>query len=922
MNILKATRCILLFSFFFCLFTILTNRGIGHASNDPVLISSIIGLQQSPAIAYSDEENCFVVWEDNRTGSFDIIGAVVNKGMVLGQILICTAPGDQINPVIEWNGINYFIVWQDKRNGNSFDLFGARVSKMGILLDGPATASGKVISIAIGDQINPQVKWNKKDAYFIVWEDYRSGEPDVFGIRISIENQIITNEFGGIPICTQPGRQIKPVVSFNGSFFLVLWENQLSSSAYSIHGKAIDNEAEFTINPDNISPRHPSLDSNGENFIVVWDGINNQGSSNIYATFLDNNGQIINNSITISSHPSYIQTNPTVKWTGSYYTIFFNDERKKIFASRISADGLLLDMPPESGAISLDFVLNTGTDKAPALSFNNEGSIFLAWEEHTSSDIDLYGQIIIFSNPPILSFTNEPEFIDTAVSPTEGDNNTLFNFRVKYSHFDGKEPSVMQVLIDGDNDEEYTSPEDIVADMSLASLENNPDYKTGVIYSAEVYLPLPEPGDIRYRFFFSDDKEAALGKAVEGGFIKLKYSTPRLIWPDWEGYSGDGVHPNQGIGGDRFDFMINCISPDQQLPAFHEVWIDLNANLSYEDNEKFTMEPIDHITYSFSAEIKFPGVNTIQYRFFFATSDHEPITGEDEEGQDPAQDHFITISSYKNQPILSWIKEYQLYKGSIAIKEYDKYYITFKIGYSDMDNEPPLNSFLWLDLNNNQTIEPDETYTMSLADPYNTPNYVDNTCYTTEIILPDIPTGLLFYKFIFDDGANLAHGEPYTEGGTVQLESPLQLNWVNEIGFDDDGIEVMIDGNSLEVEFKVSYVNIYDIPPLQKEIWIDLDNNSTFSTSERFEMNEENVVDTLYSEGKIYHLSLTLVSPETDPIPYRFYFTDAYGIATGEPSQEGLSFSLEEGITPLYKDENLPSSNHTRSGMGCFIRSI
>ena len=126
---------ILLFSFFSCLFIILSNNRNILASNDPILISSIVGLQRSPSVAYSDNKNCFIVWEDNRNGSFDIFGAVVYENMVLGQILICTAPGDQINPVIEWNGINYFVVWQDKRNVNSFDLFGARVSKMGILLD-------------------------------------------------------------------------------------------------------------------------------------------------------------------------------------------------------------------------------------------------------------------------------------------------------------------------------------------------------------------------------------------------------------------------------------------------------------------------------------------------------------------------------------------------------------------------------------------------------------------------------------------------------------------------------------------------------------------------------------------------------------------------------------------------------------------
>ena len=104
----------------------------------------------------------------------DIYGSRVSAtGTVLDPtgIAISTAANYQGTPAVAWNGTDFLVVWQDTRsNPSSYDIYGARVSAAGSVLD-PA---GIPISTAANNQIAPAVAWNGTD-FLVVWEDYRSG---------------------------------------------------------------------------------------------------------------------------------------------------------------------------------------------------------------------------------------------------------------------------------------------------------------------------------------------------------------------------------------------------------------------------------------------------------------------------------------------------------------------------------------------------------------------------------------------------------------------------------------------------------------------------------------------------------------------------------------------------------------------------
>src|SRR3972149_62104 len=81
------------------------------------------------------------------------------------EIEVATGEKEEERPSMAFDGTTYFIVWEDKRSG-SFDIYGTRVSKEGTVLD----TEGVPISTAPDEQISPKVVWTGT-YYLVVWQD-------------------------------------------------------------------------------------------------------------------------------------------------------------------------------------------------------------------------------------------------------------------------------------------------------------------------------------------------------------------------------------------------------------------------------------------------------------------------------------------------------------------------------------------------------------------------------------------------------------------------------------------------------------------------------------------------------------------------------------------------------------------------------
>ncbi len=80
------------------------------------------------------------------------------------------AANSQWAPDVAFDGTNFLVVWTDWRAGDNADIYGARVTPTGTVLD----PNGLAITAQAEDQERPAVVFGS-DRYLIVWEDNTSG---------------------------------------------------------------------------------------------------------------------------------------------------------------------------------------------------------------------------------------------------------------------------------------------------------------------------------------------------------------------------------------------------------------------------------------------------------------------------------------------------------------------------------------------------------------------------------------------------------------------------------------------------------------------------------------------------------------------------------------------------------------------------
>lgn len=95
-------------------------------------------LQEWPAVAF-DGTNFLVVWQDFRSGRhYEVYAARVSPGgrvLDQGGFAVAAGPWNQCRPAVAFAAGTYLVVWMDARAYPTYGIFGARVSPDGKLLD-------------------------------------------------------------------------------------------------------------------------------------------------------------------------------------------------------------------------------------------------------------------------------------------------------------------------------------------------------------------------------------------------------------------------------------------------------------------------------------------------------------------------------------------------------------------------------------------------------------------------------------------------------------------------------------------------------------------------------------------------------------------------------------------------------------------
>ncbi|TES89816.1 MAG: T9SS type A sorting domain-containing protein [Candidatus Cloacimonadota bacterium] len=330
-----------------------------------ILISDTYSTRKSKPVVASSGTNYLVVWSDVPSGYPGIYGARVSPdGTLLDTIPICTPTefSKPEHPVVAFDGTNYMVMWKDiEEFGWNCNIYirGVRISKEGTILDSIPFFFVTIDSLPGGIglymrfcRLNPFLHFGIKN-YLLSWNYRISGDlsKDIFGCRITPDGIVLDTNY--ICISETQGDQIFPSIAFDGSEFLVAWEDFRNDS--------------FGFKPA------------------------------IYFTKIDTLGNVLDT----LGRPLLKDTttkfqNPSVCFGGSEYLISLDDRRgipfkyaidDEISFSRVNIEGNPID---SSGIL---VTISTQHQRMPAVGFDGVNHLVI-WEDERAKDIDLYGAIV------------------------------------------------------------------------------------------------------------------------------------------------------------------------------------------------------------------------------------------------------------------------------------------------------------------------------------------------------------------------------------------------------------------------------------------------------------------------------------------------------------------------------------------------
>lgn len=237
-----------------------------------------------------DGTNYLVAWSESGSSGAEIYGARVSPtGQNLGVFPITeAAPGFQAVPQIAFDGTNFLVVWSDFRGAtDAEDVYATRVTPGGVVLD----PTGIPIASSAHLERNPQLAFDGTN-YLIAWHriERQGGGLDNYsirGTRMTRDGVLLdgpsTN--GGIPINTTTHEKRDVALSFDGNNFIVAWTvgTNSFSPAGSIMGTKLNpngqvvptqqNPGGFLFSdepPPSTFYELPTISSRGNRTMLAW----------------------------------------------------------------------------------------------------------------------------------------------------------------------------------------------------------------------------------------------------------------------------------------------------------------------------------------------------------------------------------------------------------------------------------------------------------------------------------------------------------------------------------------------------------------------------------------------------------------------------------------------------------------------------
>lgn len=399
----------------------LIGSNFGLSTGSPRVLSSW------PSVAFNSADNEFiVVWGDTRTGNSDVFGQRVSAmGMLLdGNIQITDAMGLESNPIVTYNTIDnqYLVAWKSRDGGGADfnDVFGRLVASDGALL------SDAFHIFDGGWELSSSYNSNE-NKYFLTGRVFlSSSDPGIVGQIIRNSGALIGSQIEiDASDFSAPNGQV--IYNPNINEYFATWRDQADQK---LKGQRIAANGDLIGAAIVISPIYPAaaasvaFDPANDRYIVVFKAFY---GVEILGQFVSSSGELIGETFQIASDPSETAY-PNIAYSSidNVFVVVWK-EADDIVAQLVSDDGLI---------IGNTLIVAQGTAFGdPTLACNSETNGFLVvWPDDRNlppNDAEVFAQLITVS---------ELIEIDTKICPKILDLKSKKSIISVIKHFKGYGP--------------------------------------------------------------------------------------------------------------------------------------------------------------------------------------------------------------------------------------------------------------------------------------------------------------------------------------------------------------------------------------------------------------------------------------------------------------------------------------------------
>jgi hypothetical protein len=165
----------------------------------------------------------------------------------------------------------------------------------------------------------------------------------------------------------------------------------------------------------------------------------------------------------------------------------------------------------------------------------NANNVGLYWEFY---EFDFYS---ISLNAPTLTWTGEANYVSDGLDPHTGYSSTDFEFRVEYTDADNDGPTVIQVWVDKNGDNDYDDVNEkitLTVASDAAAVKKDGNYTNGEIFSTTINIVYgPNTSNCSYKFVANDGTFAATGTPTNAINLPDVTANPAEVTPAWSKFS-------------------------------------------------------------------------------------------------------------------------------------------------------------------------------------------------------------------------------------------------------------------------------------------------------------------------------------------------------------------------------------------------